>query len=316
MHLGVLRGMEGVEVVAVADRVASNLSGGGSGGNLAVSGDLSLEGVRTYTDAEDLLADDGVDAVLLSLPTYLHKEMVLRAMERKKHILCEKPMTLTAAEGESLVAALQGYDKAFMVGHCIRFWPAYAKAHALAHSGAYGAIQSAHFVRNSPKPTWSWEAWLLDASKSGGAALDLHIHDVDFALHLLGEPESVDAAGVRAQAEGIAQINAVYRYANGVYAVLDGGWSYPAKFPFRMGFRIQLEGGTLEYNSATDNALHLYTADGEDVVPQMAPGDGYINEWAYFLDCVREGRKPSLVTASSSLDAIRLVERELVAVVG
>ena len=122
MHLANARANGRTKVVAVADLVPENISGSGSeAGNLTIEGDTSLEGVTTYREADDLLADPNVDAVILALPTYLHKEYVLKAIARGKHILVEKPLALSPEEGQEIVAALEGYDKCFLVGHCLRF---------------------------------------------------------------------------------------------------------------------------------------------------------------------------------------------------
>jgi predicted dehydrogenase len=283
-------------------------------GNIAMAGDVSLAGVARYANGDELLADRNVDAVIVGLPTYLHKEYVLKAIQARKHILCEKPMALTAEEGRAILAALQGYDKTFMVAHCIRFWPAYEKAAALVREGTYGKVLSAHFERNSPKPRWAWEGWLLDERRSGGAILDLHIHDVDYVNDLFGAPAGIQAVGVREGDEGIGQVTALYSYSDGKRVTLDGGWSYPASFPFRMAFRIALEGATLEFNSLIDMNLHVHTASGEHLTPQLSEGDGYLHEQRYFFECVEKRRQPTAVTTESALQSLRLVEEEWAAI--
>jgi len=274
------------------------------------AGDANLEGVTKYSDGDDLLADGNVEAVIIGLPTYLHKEYILKAIQAGKHILCEKPMALTAEEGRAILAALQGYDKTFMVAHRIRFWPAYEKAAALVREGAYGKVLSAHFTRSSPKPRWAWEDWLLDESRSGGAILDLHIHDVDYVNGLLGAPAGIQAVGVREGNEGIGQVTALYSYSNRRGVALDGGWSDPPSFPFRMTFRIAMERATIEFNSLVDPNLHVHTASAEHLTPEIPEGDGYTREQEYFFECVDKRRQPTAVTAESALQSLSLVEAE------
>ena len=313
MHLAVLRQSKLTTVVAVADRTPANLEGKAAEGNLAVSGDISLDGVARYDDGDALLRDPKVEAVLIALPTYLHKEYILKAIAAGKHILCEKPLTLTSAEGAEVVDALRGYDRVFMAAQCIRFWPVYVEACAIIRSGAYGKLLSGQFTRQSGKPTWSWQGWLLDEPRGGGAALDLHIHDVDFVNYLFGAPEGLEAIGYGPTGEGIGQINAQYTYKDGPVLALDGGWSHPSGFPFRMGFRMELEQAALEFNSLIDGNLHVYASDGGHLTPELLPGDGYSREHEYFLRCILDGKPAEEATAASAVSSVALVERELAA---
>ncbi len=313
MHLAALRQSSLAVVTAAADRESSNLEGKATQGNLAVAGDISLEGVARYDDGDALLRDPNVEAVLIALPTHLHKEYILKAVAAGKHILCEKPLTLTSAEGREVLDALQGYDRVFMSAQCIRFWPVYVEARNILLSGVYGKLLSAQFSRQSGKPTWSWQGWLLDEARGGGAALDLHIHDVDYVNYLLGAPDRIEAVGQGLPAEGIGQINALYAYDSGPVISLDGGWAHPSGFPFRMGFRMELEQAALEFNSLIDGNLHVYTQDGGHLTPDLLPGDGYTREHDYFLRCIVEGKTADEASADSAISSVALVERELTA---
>lgn len=312
MHLATLRKGGLAEAVAVADKEPANLSrDGGASGNIAIQGDAGLEGVATYESGDALLEDKNVEAVIIALPTYLHKEYILKSIKARKHILCEKPMVLNASEGREVAAALERYDRAFMVAHCIRFWPAYAKAYEIIRDGIYGKARYARFVRNGGKPIWSWQNWLLDERRSGGALLDLHIHDVDYVSYVFGRPDHIVAAGVREGNEGIGQVTAVYTYRNGPVVTLDGGWAYHRTYSFRMQFQILLEGATLEFSG---DVLHVHTAAGEHLTPELMPGDGYTCEQEYFFQCVQQGESPTQATAAASLQSIALVETERAAI--
>ena len=310
MHLAVLRKSELAKVVAVADQNPANLKNEAAAGNIAIEGDISLEGVATYAEGDDLLKDPNVEAVLITLPTFLHKAYILKAIAAGKHVLCEKPLVLNTAEGQEILDAIKGTDRIFMSAQCIRFWPVYVKAIEIIRSGSYGKLMAAHLTRQSGKPSWSFGGWLLDEAKSGGAILDLHVHDVDFVNYLLGTPDKVEANGIDLPGEGISQINALYTYKNGPVVSIDGGWLHGAKFPFRMGFRMELEKAALEFNSMIDGDLHVYTEDGEHLTPELLPGDGYSREHDYFLNCVAEGKPAAEATAESAITSIALVEQE------
>lgn len=312
-HLITLRKLGRAKVVAVADRNPDNLrSDRKNVGNIEVAGQelASLDGVETFSDSADLLRHPDVDIVVIALPTHLHKACILAAIDAGKHIMCEKPMVRSVDEGREVLAALQGYDKFFFVGHCIRFWPAYAKAAEIMRSGDYGRVISAHFFRTSPMPTWSWQNWMLDASQGGGGILDLHIHDVDFANYVFGRPDAVHAYGGGVNG-GISDVTAIFEYADGPKVSIEGGWLYHPTYPFRMAFRVLMERATLDYNSRIEDKLHIHTAEGKDIVPDLPAGDGYLREHEYFLDCVRDNCAPTVVTPDSSLEAIELVQREM-----
>ncbi|MEA3365018.1 MAG: Gfo/Idh/MocA family oxidoreductase [Candidatus Hydrogenedentes bacterium] len=314
MHLGSLRKTGMAEVVAVADKDPANLGQGtAKEGNIALSGDLSLEGVKVYSEGDELLADPDVEIALIGLPTNLHKEYALKAIDAGKHIMCEKPFVRHTEEGKEILEALKGYDKNFMVLQCIRFWPAYAKAHEIIKSGEYGKVVSAHFVRHSPKPTWSWKNWLLEYRCGGGALVDLHVHDVDFVNYCFGKPSKIEAAGVTQGDEGVGDIMAMYTYEGGPVVTIHGGWNFMPKYPFRMGFQMSLEKASLEFNSLMDMNLHVYPEDGSSLTPELDPADGYFLEEKYFLECLDKGEKPSMVTPESALEAVGLVEQEMAA---
>ena len=314
MHLAVLRKSKLANVVAVADRNPDNLKGAAATGNIAIEGDISLEGVAKYEEGDALLQDENVEAVLITLPTFLHKEYILKAIAAGKHVLCEKPLVLNTEEGKAVLEALKETDRVFMAAQCIRFWPVYVKAREIVQSQEYGKLLTAHFTRQSGKPDWSFGGWLLDETKSGGATLDLHVHDTDFVNYLLGAPDRISANGVDLPGEGISQINVLYTYKNGPSVSIDGGWLHSAKFPFRMGFRMELEKASLEFNCMIDGDLHVYTEAGEHLTPELLPGDGYSREHEYFLNCVMEGKPAEEASAESAITSIALVEQERAAV--
>jgi predicted dehydrogenase len=314
MHMIALRRHGIAEIVAVSDKNPENLkSTAKTVGNIAMDGEefLDLEGIATYEDGDELLKDPNVEAVVIALPTFLHKEYILKAIAAGKHIFCEKPLVRNTQAGQEVLDALKGYDKVFFVGHCIRFWPAYVKAHELIRSGEYGKVLNAHFFRNSPKPTWSWQAWLQDDTRSGGCILDLHIHDVDYVNYVFGKPDKIRAAGVRQGSEGISGVVSLYEYDNGPFISLEGNWAFHPSFPFRMGFRMLFENATIEYHSLVDDQLRLFTSDGETIECEVPEGDGYVREHQYFFNCIERGEMPSIVTPQSSFDAVALVEEEI-----
>lgn len=303
---------ERATVVAIADVGRDKLAGDWSaiGGNMAMGGDRAdLTGIKTYPTPDALIADPEVDVVDITLPTYLHREYVVKALNAGKHVLCEKPMARTTEEADAMLRAAEQSGKLLLIGQCIRFWPAYAKARELVLGQTHGAVVSACFRRFSTMPVWNWDGWLLDPARSGLAALDLHIHDADFIAHLFGLPESVTSFGGTLHPGGFDHILTRYAYPDGKLVTAEGGWEYAPNFPFSMTFAIHMERASLEL--ASDGALTLYPVSGAPVKVPVAPGTGYQHELSHYLDCLETNRESPVITAASARDSVRLIEAEI-----
>jgi predicted dehydrogenase len=207
-------------------------------------------------------------------------------------------------------AAAEQSGKLLQIGHCIRFWPEYAKTKELIDSGQYGKVRAATFQRLSSTPTWSWEGWLMDAAKSGSAAVDLHIHDSDYVQSVFGMPKAVFSRAASGPAKDCDHIATQYVYDHDCAITAEGGWSMASTFGFEMSFHIVLEKATIVYNCSRDPALRVCPVDGEVFSPEIASGDGYSNEIAHFTKAVRGESVAEIITLEQSLDSLRLVLAE------
>lgn len=280
-------------------------------------------GATPYASLDEMLAAD-IDMVDLCLPTYLHRNAVEAAAAAKKHVLCEKPMGMTAAECDSMIAAVEKAGVDSMVGHVIRFWPEYQVAKEILDSGRLGKILWMSASRMSPPPTWSWHEWLFDPKRSGGAVLDLHIHDLDFIAWILGQPKSVYAGGVKTKRGGLDSVfSTTTGHPKGGVGMAEGCLDMAAEFPFTMTLKVNLEGGSLEINSRLTPSLLVALRDGgvehpdvpQPEVPTTAGAGtagnisalgGYFTEVKYFVDCLDKGETPSVVTPADAKAAVEL----------
>jgi len=316
MHFGVHQAGSKSKVVAIADVNKAKLKGDWS----AIAGNIDdpsaksvdLTGIKTYPKAEDLIADPDVEMVDITLPTYLHAEYVTKALGAGKHVLCEKPIALTLAQADRMVAAARKAKGLFMVAQCIRFWPEYEVTKKLLKEKTYGQVYSATFRRVSPTPVWGWRNWLQKHKQSGGAAIDLHIHDIDYINHLFGLPRAVSAVGMTKTSGGVDHIVCDYTFPRkNLQVSAEGGWAMHPTFPFSMAFTIVCEKATIDYSTAKSPSLTVHTAAGKTLVPKVAGGDGYSREIEYFLDCIRRGEKPTRVTARDAREALRVAWAEI-----
>ncbi len=302
--------LKGVQVAGICDVDRRKLSGDWSkiAGNIGgAGGKVDLSGLKLTDRLGDLLSDPQIDLIDITLPTYLHAEAALAALKAGKHVVCEKPLARTAAEAGKLVAAAAKAKGQLFVAHCIRFWPAYAAAKKLVQSGKYGKVRSAWFRRHSCLPTWSWQNWLQDPKKSGACALDLHIHDADFILYCFGKPQAVTSQAYGFTKGRADHIVTSYDYGKGALITAEGAWEYPKTYPFSMTFSIAMEKATLRF----DGQLELHTASGKKSAVKIPASDGYTEELAHFVDCLRRGRKSDVVSPESAYQSVKLVEAEL-----
>ncbi len=274
-------------------------------------------GALASTSAEEVLKRADIDVVDICLPTYLHREFVVKAARSGKHILCEKPIAITLEDADHMLEAVHQAGVKFMVAHVLRFWPEYLKLKEIYEAKELGNLLSLLLERVGPFPSWS--EWMGDPQKSGGAILDLHIHDVDFLRFLLGDPKWTFAQG------SLERVTAVYGYAGVEEVVASGGFVTAPSFPFRMAFRAVFEKGVVEFDSTRPRTFLIYR-NGEEVPEQWEfkppfelKGDfggnidvvwPYFSEISYFAKCIREDREPELASGESAKRSLALIWAE------
>ncbi len=303
------------KVAAVCDVSGRKLSGDWSeaAGNIdtGAAARQDLSSLRTYDDLADLLADDGIDLVDLCVPTFQHADFAVRALEAGRHVMCEKPMARTSEECARVIRAAETADRVLAVGHVLRFWPEYGLVKEMIDSGTYGKVTSATLTRLSPRPGWTWDNWILDEARSGGAPLDLHIHDADTVQWYFGRPERVTAVGTE-EAKAMGHIVATYHYPDGPAVVAEGGWDYPAAFPFRMEMGLVFEKAAVEFSTMTSPTLAVYEEGAEEPLhPEVPQQDGYTEELRYVIQCVDRGETPDRLAPAEAASAVAIVEAEV-----
>ncbi len=307
MHFNCYQNNPDAEVVVVADVDASKLSGDAKvEGNIGGNASLDLSGIRTTTDIRSLLNDPEIDLVDFCLPTRLHAEFSIAALNAGKHVLCEKPMAWTVEECDAVIAAQEASGKSLLIGHCLRFWPQYVKAQELIQSGELGDVVYARFSRVSGAPTWS--RWLMTGEQSGGAIMDMHVHDIDTALWWFGKPESVETTGLIH--EGLPlKVDAAWKYESGLQVHIHGGWDANGG-DFAMSFEIIGTKASLNWDSSKGEAMQLYKGGQAEAI-EVSGTMAYQAEIDYLLECIGNGRLPARVTPQSSRLSVELVREEL-----
>ncbi len=232
-----------------------------------------------------------LNALDICLPTGQHAPITIAAMGAGKHVLCEKPMALTVEDCSRMLEARDRSGKVLMIAHVLRFWPAYTWLHEAVAEHRYTGIRSAGFRRRSGIPPWG--PWLQNPEESGGAVLDLLVHDFDQVLWLFGEPESATAHTVGSP----NLIECMLRYPGGLQVAIAGGW-HVGDVPFAMEFDIQAKEGEVRFEHD-----QLQASGMQIPLPGLDP---YAAQIGYFVECCRAGKAPLQCTPESSAKAVEL----------
>ena len=275
------------------------------------------ESIRKYTSVEEMLKKEQgkLDYMDICVPTFLHSQVAIAAMEAGFHVLSEKPMARTVEQAEAMVEVSKRTGKTLMIGHCCRFYSVPDLIRDTIAKGDLGKVRSAEFYREggSKKPM-GWNNWFRDGELSGGAMLDLHIHDVDVIREFFGMPKAVSAlASTVMSKSGYDAMSVNYAYENGVFVHAQCDWSIANdKFNTRT-VRVNFEKGYV-FGDRTPGrqALVKVHEDGtvEDYTGTMT-FNAYKNEIVYFADCLVKGKFPDRCPPEQSVDDVKIVMAEM-----
>lgn len=308
-HYNAYQKVPGVQVVALAEEDPVRRSGDwrNVGGNFGGGGaKVDLKDTRTYETHQELAADEGVDLIDVCLPTPFHRKTVLCGLKAGKHVITEKPLALNLKEADKMLKAAKKAGKHLFVAQVLRYFPEYRYLKRAHEEKTFGKLIAANFRRTIARPDWAPDSWYSDPKKTGGAALDLHIHDADFVLHLLGGPKSVHSRGVPDGQGTFDYLTNQYSYGKkGPVVTTEGGIIATAALPFEQSFEAYFEEGTLFYNSTTC-PITLYKADGKKTRPRLSREDGFVAELKAATLPLRRGEEPTELLASSARDSLAL----------
>jgi predicted dehydrogenase len=286
-----------VEVVAVGSRDSDRAA--------AYAAERSIP--RSHGSYEDLLADEGLDAIYVSAPNGLHAEWTRRALEAGRHVLCEKPMGEDPVVVDELFALAQRRGVVLAEAFMWRHLPQTQLLCDLVAQGAVGALRliQAWFtftLARAGDPR-------LDPGQRGGALMDIGCYCVSAARLLAGEPESATAQRVRdASREDGVDVRAVatLRFAGPVLATLDCGFDVPE----RRGLRIVGSEATLEVDDpwhGLQPGIRIRAADGSEESVAVAAADPYLAQLDDLAGAVA-GRNAPRVTRAESVGQARTLQ--------
>ncbi len=252
-----------------------------------------------YTDFEDMIANEDLDIIDICLPTFLHVEYSIKAMQKGINVLCEKPISLNSEDVKKVYAAAKQHNVKFMVAHVIRFWDEYVFLKDIIDTKKYGKLKNGHIERMGNTPKWSWDDWMADPQRSGLVPFDLHIHDLDWLIYTLGKPTSISVNRVKSGKSDY--MNGLYNY-DGFFITAHSAW-FDNEFNFTYGYRFMFEDAVIELKSGTltvfETSGKTYTVGGDissdDACINLPATDAYFNEIRYFTDCVLYNKPADII---------------------
>ncbi len=202
-------------------------------------------GAVHFENALQLIEEADVDVIDICLPTFLHARMAQAAMQKGRHVFVEKPLCLTEDDCQMLLEEQAKSGVQVMVGQVVRFEKEFRLLKEIKDDMRYGRLKSIVLRRISPNVTWGAGGWFHDENKSGGAVIDLHVHDIDYLRFLLGEPDEFQVQAAKYYKGMINHIVTTYQFGK-TFAVAEGIFDESDALPFRDDYRACFEYATVE----------------------------------------------------------------------
>jgi len=309
--------LRGAVAAAICTRNAKKRAGDWRGirGNFGPAGTwMDLGNIERYAHFDEMCADPDLDLIDICTPTHLHADMARAALRAGKHVLVEKAIALTRKDADAMLQAAAKAGKLLMVAHVLPFIPEFAYAAEAVRNGVHGRLLGGHFKRIIAQPDWS--ADIADVGKTGGPAVDLHIHDTHFIRLLAGVPRKVFSTGLAADGSTVTYLTTQYLYGSGADAIAlsccSGALAKKGR-EFVHGFELYLEKATLLYESGTQ-PLTVLTNDGKVKQPKLKGSTeataAFTAELQAAVEGVKNGREPDLLSAQLARDALVLCQKE------
>lgn len=265
------------------------------------------------------LGEVPADALDICLPTDAHAASAEAGFAAGLDVFCEKPIALDLESAARITGGAAKTGRQLMVGHTLRFWPEYLELKKMIRSGEAGPLRALNLFRRAPRPGYTVGNWISDPERCLGAVLDFHIHDTDVVHFLLGPPQSVFSRGLRLST-GWDHIQTQYLYDEGPMVHAEGGWTYPDKRPFQMGYCALFENGSLDFDNTAPATLvkniggevsDLSPAPDEATEGQLAGLEGYRNQLDYFVARLASGRAIETNTGADATASLRTLLAEI-----
>ena len=312
-HFMAIKNLPNAKVEAICTRDKRKLSGDWRHiqGNFGDGGGFQdLTTIQTCSDINDILKNPDIDMIDVCLPTALHYDIVMKALEAGKHVLVEKPITLDMVEADRMIRKAEEVGKKLMVAQVLKFFPEFAFLKQVIDEQRYGALLGLHLKRIISKPLWGEGNWFADYERTGAAGIDLHIHDTDYLQHLFGMPDNVHSSGITSPNGYVLYIATQYGYQQ-LGTTITAQCGAIGSAPFEQGYDAYFENGTLWYNVLSDRPVTLYTQDGEHSTPEICFPEAFEAQLGHAVNAIENNTEATMLSACAARDALKICQSEI-----
>ena len=258
--------------------------------------------IPVFSDLDEMLRSVDFDMADICLPTVLHAPFAIRLLKAGKHVLCEKPMALTSADCAAMCAAEQEGGGRLMIAHSLRFSAPYRFLRDAVADGRFGKLRHLTMARLSEYPRWS--PAFLKEDTTGGCILDMHIHEVDMILAMLGTPQSVSA--VYYSAMPYTQVGSSRFTYPEVTVLADHAWDEARTTSFESRYSAYFEGYTVVCENGN---VAVKPWDGERYEVELSDTSSIEVETRIFVEALLGHGDAEVIPSALSEECVRIVER-------
>jgi myo-inositol 2-dehydrogenase / D-chiro-inositol 1-dehydrogenase len=257
-----------------------------------------------FTSLEEAIDQVAFDAVIISTPTFTHRELATIAAAREKHIFCEKPMALTMEECDAMIAAAERNSVLLQLGFMRRFDPDFQAAMARIEAGEIGQPMVIKSLTHGPGLP---PAWARDLRSSNGMLAEVNSHDWDAVRWLAGSnPDRVyaEVSNFKGQKHGVDTPSfydtalVSIRFESGALGAISG--VCPCDYGYDARVEIIGEKGLLQIGDVRGQSVVVCTDRDRGLVTPIYRSwperfaSAYVREMKHFLECIRSGSRPSV----------------------
>lgn len=248
-----------------------------------------------YNDYDTLINDPEIEALYIPLPNSLHAEWTIKALRAGKHVLCEKPLAVTAEQGMTMVQAAQDNGRLLMEAFMYRFHPQTVWALEQVAAGRIGQVRlvRASFAFNVGSRLHDIR---LQAALAGGSLMDVGCYPINLCRAVYGRTPAAVGARVFVPPNGEVEqaATAVLDFDDSCFGLIDSNF----RLPTRQIGEIIGEGGTITipvpFTPGHIEAAVIVAVEGQTIHQRFAPVDQYRLEVEHFAHCIRFNHQPIL----------------------
>lgn len=272
---------------------------------------------NAYVDAEQMIETEKPDMAIICVPTFVHEQYVKLCADRNVHVMCEKPLERNPENCKKLIDEVKEAGIIFMTAQVVRHWAGYVEIKKMFENGELGQVYMMHLRRVSSR-AGEYGRWLFAPELGGGAMHDMLVHDVDYLRYVAGPFEKCYANAVKDETGCYNNVMANIIHKNGIHAVAEVSFTMQTGYPFSFFVHIVGTEATVEYSyhagatiadrSGSKSEMKIWRKGTGLEIYEVPEYDAYQRQLEYFLDCVKNNKKPEIITPEESYEVISMID--------